>query len=83
MEPVDAIKVIMERSGKTAYALSVSMGRAKQYMGSLISRHTSPRADTLAEIASACGCDLIIRDRTTGEMVAMIDPPAGRKTAEE
>lgn len=51
------------------------MGRAGQYVDTLIRRGSVPSVDVAAALADVCGCDLVVRDRATGEDVATIDPP--------
>lgn len=53
--------------------LSRRLGKAVSYIGALINKRSTPRLDTCAIIADECGCDVIIRERSTGRIV-IINP---------
>ena len=60
MKATKAIRTMIERSGLTAIEVSQQMGRKENYISSLLSRGSSPTAETLASIAEACGWKLCL-----------------------
>jgi len=60
------LKEMLEREHISTIEASKMMGRSKGYVSNLISRHTIPRADTMAAICDAMGYDLIARSREDG-----------------
>lgn len=50
MYAMDAVKKAAENSGVSLYAVSVGMGRARQFVNSTITNGATPRADTLARM---------------------------------
>lgn len=75
MQGSGAIRTLLTRAGLTPWTVSKRMGRAGQYLDATMRAGRTPRADTLAEIADACGADLVLVDRETGETIGRIDPP--------
>lgn len=73
MDTTTAIKTLLERSDMSGRELSRKLGRAETFISTTIGRKSVPQADTLAEIARACGGRLVIRG--LGEDIP-IDPPA-------
>ena len=72
---VDAVgKAVADHSGVSLYEVSRRLGRSEAWAG-MVSKRPGVQAATLARIAEACGCDLVVVDRETGERVATIDPP--------
>ena len=59
----------------TLYDVSRACGRAHSWAGITSTDGRDPATSTLADIADACGCDLVVMDRESGEIVARIDPP--------
>lgn len=59
MNGSQAIRTIVTRSSMTQRAIATKMGRAQSYLSTYLSRNVSPRLDTAAEIANACGWKLM------------------------
>lgn len=55
MQITEAIKHMCEKSGKGVVGASQALGKSRMYLSALISRGSYPRADTLVQIAQACG----------------------------
>ncbi len=56
----DAIRHMCEVSGKGSTIVSKDIGRVSSFVGTILSRGSVPKADTLAEIAEACGYQLAL-----------------------
>lgn len=74
MEALDSLRQAINDSGLSMYAVSKLMGKTPIYIGALFSRGSTPRTDTYATIADACGYDLLLRKRDNGAEI-LIDPP--------
>lgn len=83
MDSITAIYKMMDSCGTTPYKLSRDMGRAKQYMDSLIRRGTTPRVDTMSEIALACGYRIVLEPSDPERPTLVIDPPTRQESGEE
>ena len=70
--PVGAIGAMVSGSGKSRRQISLEMGRHENFLTTKIQERSSPRADSLAEIAAACGYQLQLVGH--GEVI-VIDPP--------
>lgn len=55
MQALDAIRRMVEASGKTSADVCREMGTAENYIRVTLSRKSVPKVDTFAEIAHACG----------------------------
>lgn len=71
---IDVVRALVARSGVGARELSRRMGRNQTYIGVITSKQTRVGAGLLARVADACGCDLVVVDKATGERVARVDP---------
>ena len=60
MKTGEAIRHMCEVAGKGTVEVSGDIGRGRSYVGSILSRGSTPQADTLAEIAEACGYELVL-----------------------
>lgn len=60
MNTSDAIREMCRSCNKGTTEVSISIGRSGSYVGNMLSRGSTPRADTLALIAEACGYRLIL-----------------------
>lgn len=54
------IREMISNSGMSASEISRSMGRSSGYVNTLLSSGSVPGADTFAEIAHACGYDVVV-----------------------
>lgn len=55
MNTLEAVRLMLDRSGATPYRVAVEMGRAPTYISSMLRRGSVPSADLLSEIGAACG----------------------------
>lgn len=60
MTPTEAVTQMVAESGKSASVVSAEMGRCHSYISALVCHGTTPKADTLARIAAACGFRLTL-----------------------
>ena len=60
MQTCDAIRHMCDMAGKGTTIVSKDIGRGSSFVGSILSRGSVPKADTLAEIAEACGYELAL-----------------------
>lgn len=74
MQAVPAIITVVSKSGKPKTEISLELGRHYTFVGKLVSQRSIPKLSTAAEIADACGYDLLFRSRSTGEEI-IVDPP--------
>lgn len=63
MRTDDAIRHMCDTAGKGTTIVSREIGRGSSFVGSILSRGSVPKADTLAEIAEACGYELALISR--------------------
>ena len=56
----EAIRHMCEATGGGTVTVSKAMGKTRSYLSALLSRGTVPKADTLAQIAQACGYELVL-----------------------
>ena len=74
MDVRKALRTVISNGGMPKATLSVSMGKAYTFINTTISRGSIPKTDTFAQIADACGYDLLLRQRSTNDEI-IIDPP--------
>lgn len=60
MRTGEAIRHMCDKAGKGTTIVSRDIGRGSSFVGSILSRGSVPKADTLAEIAEACGYELML-----------------------
>lgn len=77
IDPRELIAVVLAWAGLTKWGGSKAMGRAGQYLDAMARRGSIPSIAVAAELCDVCGCDLVVRDRATGEDVAVV-APSGR-----
>lgn len=65
MDAVTAIQGMVEVSGKSQREVSQEIGKVPTFIGTTVYRRSSPRADTLARIAEACGFQLVLEGHGT------------------
>lgn len=70
MDTRDVIRECAGQAGKSMYQISLDMGKTKQYMSALMTRKSTPQADTLARILATCGFALcaVPHDAITDDM---------------
>lgn len=55
MKTLEAVRLMLDRSGATSYRVAVDMGRSPTYVSSMLRRGSCPSADLLAKMAHICG----------------------------
>ncbi|WP_102337698.1 helix-turn-helix domain-containing protein [Collinsella provencensis] len=75
MQVNNVVRFIIERSGKSFRKVSEELGRSANWAGVVAMPRRSPALATVADIADACGVDVVLVDRATGAAIATIDPP--------
>ena len=59
MYAMDAVKEAAGNAGISLYRVSLDMGKSRQYVNSVITRGSTPQADTLARMLDVCGYKLV------------------------
>jgi ribosome-binding protein aMBF1 (putative translation factor) len=68
----DAIRMMIETSGKSGRQVAREIGRSESFISSSLAQDVCPRTDTLARIARACGYELVVVPRhNTDEHVSL------------
>lgn len=73
MQVTEVFSWLVKRSGMSARALSLSLGKADTWARNSAGRDT--KLSTVATVADVAGCDVVIVDRATGEKLVTIEPP--------
>lgn len=73
------IKYLIARSGKSYRAVSAELGRSPNWAGVTARPGRDPKLSTVADVADAAGVDVVLIDRGSGDVVAVVEPP--RKAA--
>ena len=68
----DAAVFLTDKAGLSNYKASLMMGAKQQYLDAIKRRGGTLRLDTAARLAEVCGCDLLIADHESGEVLARI-----------
>lgn len=63
MEAWEAVRWMMAASGVGPSELSRRLGRSMSYITASIAQGGTPRLDTFARMAHACGCRLVLETR--------------------
>lgn len=71
MKAMEAIRLMLDASGRSANSVSLSLGKHRNYLATATYKESSPRADNLAAIAEECGFELVLKGH--GEEIR-IDP---------
>ena len=64
MNTLEAIRRMCDEAGLTTVQVSERLGKSRAYVGATLSRGSVPKADTLAQIAQACGYTLVLESPT-------------------
>ena len=63
MQTIEAIRHMCDEAGMTTVQVSEALGKSRAYVGATLSRGSVPKADTLSQIARACGYTLVLEGR--------------------
>ena len=69
MESKEALRYIIDQSGKPKTRISLELGKTSGYINAYLSIGRTPGVDVLASIADVCNYDLVLVDRSTGETI--------------
>lgn len=75
MQVNKVISTLISSSDKSSEAISAECGRSASWSRVVAMPTRSPALATVADIADACGVDVVLVDRATGAAIATIDPP--------
>lgn len=75
MQVNKVISTLISSSDKSSEAISAECGRSASWSRVVAMPTRSPALATVADIADACGVDVVLIDRATGAAIATIDPP--------
>ena len=64
MRTTEAMRRMLEQSGKGAVTVSKEIGRDRSYLTSTLNRGNIPSASALAQVARACGYKLVLESDT-------------------
>jgi transcriptional regulator with XRE-family HTH domain len=64
VQTIEAIRHMCDEAGMTTVQVSEALGKSRAYVGATLSRGSVPKADTLSQIAQACGYRLILESDT-------------------
>ena len=70
----DLVDFMLTRANKSRYRASLDMGRRGQYLDAVKRKGGSLGLEVSSELAEVCGCDLLIADHKSGEILARIVP---------
>jgi DNA-binding phage protein len=56
----DAMRLIIESSGKSGRQVAREIGMSESFISSSLAQGVCPRADTLAHVAHVCGYELVL-----------------------
>ncbi|MBR3224385.1 MAG: helix-turn-helix domain-containing protein [Atopobiaceae bacterium] len=60
MNANDAMRAMIEASGKSGRQVAREIGRSESFVSSTLAQGVCPRVDTLARVAEACGYEIVI-----------------------
>ena len=60
MNANDAMRAMIESSGKSGRQVAREIGRSESFVSSTLAQGVCPRTDTLARVAEACGYKIVI-----------------------
>ena len=74
MKITNVIRALAKHAGMSMYDVSRALDHAPAWAGVVAGREGVALA-TIADVADVAGCDVVIRDRATGDDVGVIEPP--------
>ena len=80
MDSLEALRLMVEASGKSQRLISTEIGRHPTYLASLLHSGSYPQIDTFVSIANACGCEVIVRLPTEDLTIDGWDVQAEKET---
>lgn len=84
MQVDEALRLLIEHSGRSGRAVSVELGHTPTWASVSVQPGRDPKTGTLADVADVAGVDVALVDRATGETIGTIEPPRRtRQTSDE
>lgn len=80
IEPNDALRMMIDSSGKSGYRVSLDLGRSRNWVSNSLGR--DPKLGTVAAVADITGHEVAILDAETQEIVAKVRPPKPKGESE-
>ena len=74
MDATEAMRLIIEASGKSGRQVAREIGRSDSFVSSSLAQGVCPRADTLARVAHACGYELILIPKHEADKLQSMGP---------
>lgn len=71
MKANEALAYMLETSGRSAYSVSLALGKSHSYINSLTKRKGNISAHVLASVANVLDYDLALINRQTGETILL------------
>ena len=75
MNANDAMRAMIETSGKSGRQVAREIGRSESFVSSTLAQGVCPRADTLTRVAEACGYRIVILPKDVARN--LVDEPNG------
>lgn len=70
MNPIEALRTMMDSEGISVRKLGELIGKAPSYATTILyGRKSMPNVSIFAEMADACGYDLLVRRRSDGDEI--------------
>lgn len=69
------VRYLIEHSGMSARAVSRELGHVPTWAASVGASGRVPSLGTVADVADVAGVDVVLRDRATGDVLGVVDPP--------
>ena len=70
MNPIEALRTMMDSEGISVRKLGTLMGKSPLYAKNVLyGRKSMPNVSIFAEMADACGYDLLVRRRSNGDEI--------------
>lgn len=82
MQLDEVVRQLIERSGRSARAVSQELGHVPTWANSVGASGRVPSLGTVADVADVAGVDVTLVDRATGETLGTIEPPRRTRQAQ-
>lgn len=70
-----AVRAALDAGPHSARAVSRALGKSEAWAGVAARPTSSPSLATVADVAGVQGMDVVLLDRATGDVVAVVEPP--------
>ena len=69
MQAKEAFRYVLDHSSKSQRQVSRELNRVDTFISSMLANERVPGLQAMANIASVCGFDLVLVNRSTGETI--------------